>query len=80
LNQVVALFSCHLTGGPAIAVCNKYCSKILQETLELSDLLPLMVGQSHDSFTLLSVKDVMLFQHCWQANQVLSMGYRQETL
>jgi hypothetical protein len=26
-----------------------------------------MVGQSHDSFTLLSVKNVMLFQHCEQA-------------
>jgi hypothetical protein len=48
---------------------NKHCSKILQETLLNSvsdDLLPLMVGQSHDSFTLLSVKDVMLFQHCQQ--------------
>jgi hypothetical protein len=27
-------------------------------------LLPFMVGQSHDSFTLLSVKNVVLFQHC----------------
>jgi hypothetical protein len=32
-----------------------------------------MVGQSHDSFTLLSVKDVMLFQHCQQAIDVLGM-------
>jgi hypothetical protein len=28
------------------------------------DLLPFMVGQSLDSCTLLSVKDVMLFPHC----------------
>jgi hypothetical protein len=28
-----------------------------------NDLLPFMVGQSHDSFTQLSEKDVMLFQH-----------------
>jgi hypothetical protein len=36
---------------------NKHCSKIFQETLLNSvsnDLLPLMVGQSHDSFTLVS--------------------------
>jgi hypothetical protein len=32
-----------------------------------------MVGQSHDSFTLLSVKDLMLFQRCQQAIQVLCM-------
>jgi hypothetical protein len=62
---------------------NKHCSKILQEILLNSvsnDLLPFMVGQSHDSFTLLSVKDVMLFQHCQQAIQVLCTGYRQEVL
>jgi hypothetical protein len=29
-----------------------------------NDLFPFMVGQSHDSFTLLSVKDMMLVQHC----------------
>jgi hypothetical protein len=38
------------------------------------DLLPFLVGQSHDSFTLLSVKDAMLFQRCQQAVQVLYMG------
>jgi hypothetical protein len=38
------------------------------------DLLPLNVGQSHDSFTLLSVKDVKLFQHCQQAIKVLCTG------
>jgi hypothetical protein len=46
---------------------NKHCSKILQEQLLNSisnGLLPFMVGQSHGSFTLLSAKDVMLFQHC----------------
>jgi hypothetical protein len=46
---------------------NKHCSKILQETLLNSvsnDLIPFVVGQSYDSFTLLSVKDVMLFHHC----------------
>jgi hypothetical protein len=34
------------------------------------------VGQSYDSFTLLSVKDV-LFQHCQQAIKVMDTGYRQ---
>jgi hypothetical protein len=46
---------------------NKRCSKILQETLLNSvsnDLLLCMVRQSHYSFILLSVNDVMLFQHC----------------
>jgi hypothetical protein len=36
-----------------------------------------MVGQSYDSFTLLSVNDVMLHQHCQQAIQVLCIGYEQ---
>jgi hypothetical protein len=46
-----------------------------------NDLLPIRVEQSHASFTLLSVKGLMLFQHCKQAVQVLFMaGYRQETL
>jgi hypothetical protein len=31
-----------------------------------------MVGQSQDSFALLSNKDVVLFQHCQQAIQVLN--------
>jgi hypothetical protein len=35
---------------------NKHCSKILQETL-----LNGVSNDSHDSFTLLSLKDVMLF-------------------
>jgi hypothetical protein len=39
-----------------------------------------MVGQSHDSFTLLRVKDVMLFQHYQQTIQLLCTGYRQEAL
>jgi hypothetical protein len=55
--------------------CNKHCWKILQETLlkrVSNDLLPFIVGQGHDSFTLLSVKDVMLNQHCQQGIQVLS--------
>jgi hypothetical protein len=45
-----------------IARCPNKHSKILQETLLNSvsnDLLPLIVGQSHDSFALVSVKDVM---------------------
>jgi hypothetical protein len=53
--------------------------EILQETLlnsDSNDLLPLMVGQSHDSFALLSVKNVMSFQHCQQAIQLLCMGNR----
>jgi hypothetical protein len=36
-----------------------------------------MVGQSDDSFTLLSVKDV-IFQHCQQDIKVLCTGHRQE--
>jgi hypothetical protein len=43
--------------------CNKHYSKILQETLSnavSNDLLPFMIGQSHDSFTLLSVKDAVV--------------------
>jgi hypothetical protein len=62
---------------------NKHCSEILQETLLNGvsyDLLPFMVGQSYDSFTLLSVKDVMLFQHCQLAIQVLCTGHRQGVL
>jgi hypothetical protein len=43
-----------------------------------NDLLPFMVGQSHDSFTLLSVKNGMLFQQCQQAIQVLCIGCRQQ--
>jgi hypothetical protein len=31
-----------------------------------ADFLPFMVRKSLDSFALLSVKDVMLFQHCQQ--------------
>jgi hypothetical protein len=53
---------------------NKHCSKILQETLSNSvsnGLLPFMVGQGLHIFTLLYVRDVMLFQHCQQAIQVL---------
>jgi hypothetical protein len=49
---------------------NLNCSEILQEILLNSvsnDLLPFAVGQSHGSFTLLSVRDVMLFQYCQQA-------------
>jgi hypothetical protein len=62
---------------------NKHCSKISLETLLSSvfnDLLPFMVGQSHDSFTLLSVKDMMLYQHFLQAIQELCTGCRQEAL
>jgi hypothetical protein len=32
-----------------------------------NDLLSFLVGQIHNSFTLLSVKEVLLFQHCQQA-------------
>jgi hypothetical protein len=39
-------------------------------------LLPFLAGQSHDSFTLLSVKHVMLYQHCQRAIQVLCTGYK----
>jgi hypothetical protein len=67
----------------ALDCLNKHCSKILQETFLNSvsnNFLPFVVGQSHVSFTVLSVKDVMLFQHCQQAIQVLCTGYRQEAL
>jgi hypothetical protein len=59
---------------------NIICSKISHETLlntcsVIHDfLLPLMVGQSHDSFKLLSVKDVILFQHCQQVIQGCARG------
>jgi hypothetical protein len=62
---------------------NKHCSKLSQETLLNSvsyDLLRFTARQSHDSFTLLSVKDVMLFQHCEQAILVLFMGYIKKAL
>jgi hypothetical protein len=62
---------------------NKHCLKILQERFLNSvanDLLPFMVGQSHESFTLLSVNDVGLFLHCFQANEVMCTGCRQEAL
>jgi hypothetical protein len=62
-----------------LTVINKHCSKILQETFFNSvsnELFPYMIGQSHDNFTLLSVKDVMLFQQCVQAIQVLCTGCR----
>jgi hypothetical protein len=55
----------------------------MQETLlniACNELLPFMVGQNRDSFTLLSVQDVMLFQHCQQVITVLCTGYRQEAL
>jgi hypothetical protein len=39
---------------------------------------PFMVGQNHDRFTLLSVKDVMSFQQCQPAIQELCKGYRQD--
>jgi hypothetical protein len=45
-----------------------------------NDWLPLMVAQSHDDFTLLDVKDVMLCQHCQRAIQVLRMRNRQKAL
>jgi hypothetical protein len=63
---------------------NRHRSKIQQEaqlSCAFNDLFPFIIGQSHDSFTLpgvknvmsyhlcftlLSVKDVMLFQHCLQ--------------
>jgi hypothetical protein len=50
-----------------------------KETLMSSvsdELLPFVVGQSRDSFTLLRVKDVMLFQHCQQVIHVLCTGCR----
>jgi hypothetical protein len=62
---------------------NKHCLKTLLETLLNSvsnDLLPFVVGQSHDSYPLMSVKDVLLCQHCQQATQVLCMRYRQDII
>jgi hypothetical protein len=48
--------------SPPITV-NKHCSKILEETLfnrVSNELLPFVVKQSHDSFTLLSVNDTVI--------------------
>jgi hypothetical protein len=41
-----------------------------------------MVGEIHNSFTMLSVKTVMLFQHCQQVIQVLctGLGYTEANL
>jgi hypothetical protein len=52
---------------------NKHCSKISQDTLRSvsDDLLLFVIGQKCYNFTLLRVKDAMLFQHCHQAIQVL---------
>jgi hypothetical protein len=64
-----------------VQVLNKHCLEILQEALLNSvsnDLLPLMVGQSHGSFTLLSAKNVMFFQHCQKAIRVLCTEFRHE--
>jgi hypothetical protein len=68
-------------------VSNKYCSEILQETLLNSvskDLLPFMVGQSHDSFTLLSAKNVMFFSalsagHSSVVHRVQTGGFLKQT-
>jgi hypothetical protein len=73
----------HHTCLASYHVYNKHCSKILQETLlnrVSNDLLPFMVGQSHDNFTLLSVEDEVLFQYCQQVIQVLCTAHRQEAL
>jgi hypothetical protein len=58
---------------------NKHSSKISQETLLNSvsiEMLPFKVGEKHDSFTLMSVKDVMVFQHCQHAIHLVCTGYR----
>jgi hypothetical protein len=40
-----------------------------------------MVGQSHDSFALVNVVDVMFFfQDCQQAIEVMCTGHTQEAL
>jgi hypothetical protein len=62
-------------------VLNKHCSETLQGTLLNSvsnDLPPFTVKHSHDSFTLPTVKDVMLVQHCQQSVYVLCTGDRRE--
>jgi hypothetical protein len=67
LNGVHFRLACTFVLSMKIAVSpNKHCSKILQETLLNSvsnDFFPFMVRQSHDIFTMLSVKDVV-FQLC----------------
>jgi hypothetical protein len=50
---------------PTIKIACKSCRKHFG--IVYNDLLPFMVGRSHDGFTLLSVKDEMLFQPCQQA-------------
>jgi hypothetical protein len=60
---------------------NKHCSKISQGTLlhSFSNVVFPLYGRTNSSFTLLSVKDVMLliFQHCQQAIQMLCTLHRQ---
>jgi hypothetical protein len=49
-----------------IVILDKRYLKILQETLLNSvskNVLPFIDGLNHDSFTLLSVKDAMLYHH-----------------
>jgi hypothetical protein len=70
LDVIQALTSC------LINIVKKK-KNVAENTVEY-DFLHFMVGQSHDSFKLLSVKDVMLFQHCQLAIQLLCKGYRQE--
>jgi hypothetical protein len=59
--------------------CWQLIFQIWQETLLNSvanEWLPFMVGQSKDSFTLLSVMDVVLLHHCQQAIHLVCTGYR----
>jgi hypothetical protein len=62
-----------------INIVQKSCRKHFW-IVSKKELLPFMVGQSQDSFTLLSVKAVMLFQPCQQVILVLCTEYRQEAL
>jgi hypothetical protein len=64
--QIRGVYHVKTAGEFTIDIYNKHCWKILQEIIlkiVSNDLILFMVGQSHNSFTLLSVKDVLLFGH-----------------
>jgi hypothetical protein len=71
-NAVVSVFK----------VCNKHSSKISQETLLNSvsnELLPSMIGQSHDSFTLLCQGCDVISGHSFSVHGVQIGGTLKQT-
>jgi hypothetical protein len=68
----LGVFFTSLKHGMTIDIVRKSRRKHFSFNSVSNDLLPFMVGQIHDNFTLLSAKDVMLFQHSQKAIQVLT--------